>query len=145
MRPLTFLACLLLLAACQRKPATPEAHSAPRAPARPATAEEDAQALGPEIYDLIDQVMSYRSSHRGRAPRSLRELGVDALTPTTSRALTVHNGTPEVSVTFRNRSGHALSACRGTPIILEDATLRGSYTLSCDYAGGGSAPFTVSR
>lgn len=145
MRSLTFLACLLTLAACQRKSATPRAQSAPEAPTHSTTAKEDAQALGQEIYDLMDQAMSYSSAHHGRSAGSLRELGLDDLTPATSRTLTLRNGTPEVTVSYRNPTGHALSSCRGNPMILEDATIRGSYTLACDSTGGGSTSFTVQR
>jgi hypothetical protein len=145
MRSLILIACLLPLAACHRKPSATGGQSAAATAARPATAEQDAQVLGREIYDLIDRAMSYRSSHRGRAPKSLRELGLDQLTPRTARSLTQHAGLPEARVAFRDTTGHRLAACRGTQIILEDATVRGSYTLTCDYVEGGTAAFTVLR
>ncbi len=144
-RSLILFAGLLPLAGCQRKPPAEEARAPAAAQAHPATAAQDAQVLGREIYDLVDRAMSYRSSHRGQAPRSLRELGLDQLTPTTARTLTPRDGTPEVTVAFRDTTGHQLASCRGTPVILEDATVRGSYTLACEYAGGGTTTFTVPR
>ena len=144
MRTLTLIACLLLLPACHRTPKAAVAGSS-RAATKPATPEQEAQVLGHEIYDLVDRAMSYRSSHRGRFPRSLRELGMDELTRTTSRSLTLHGRSPEVTIAFRDTTGRRLASCLGTPAILEDATIRGSYTLTCTYVGGGATSFTVPR
>ncbi|MGH7656958.1 MAG: hypothetical protein ACREL6_01900, partial [Gemmatimonadales bacterium] len=101
--------------------------------------------LGQEIYDLIDRAMSYRTSHRGRSPGSLRELGIDELTPITSRSLEVVDGRPEVSVRFRETKGRTLLGCTGGSSILEEATIEGRFTLTCEDASGGRTKFQVSR
>lgn len=144
MRTLTLLACLLALSACHRSSRTPAGKSGVSS-AKPATPEQEAQVLGREIFDLVDRAMSYRSSHRGRFPSSLRELGMDQLTRTTSRSLTLRGHTPEVTVSFRDTTGRRVAACTGTPAMLEDAAVKGNYTLSCVYVGGGATAFTVPR
>jgi hypothetical protein len=102
--------------------------------------------LGREIYDLVDRAMSYRSSHRGRLPRNLRELGVDELTPTTSRELSVADNIPAVSVGFRSGSNHTVARCRGTSAALEEATLSGGrFSLICNLLAGGTTTLTAQR
>jgi hypothetical protein len=115
-------------------------------PAAVASMEEDAAALGREIYDLVDRAMAYRSSHRYRLPRNLRELGIDDLTPATSRSLTVSGTTPTVTVSFRSSAGHTLSSCRGTSAVLEEAALGGgSFSVICTLVAGGTATLTAQR
>ena len=53
----------------------------------------DAQQLGSEMFELIDRIADYRSSHEGRPPKSLRQLGVDSLTPNTIRRLAIQGRT----------------------------------------------------
>jgi hypothetical protein len=142
-----FVLVLLLAAACSREGKTPNRASAPDEPAgQSATPEEDAAILGRELYDLIDQAMSYKSAHRGRAPKSLRELGVDELTPGTQRTLTASGGDPSVTIEFRNLSGHALRSCRGTGTVLEEAAISaGDFSLICTTVSGGSTTVKARR
>ena len=101
-------------------------------------------ALGREIFDLVDRAMSYRSSHRGRLPRDLRELGIDALTAATSRSLTVAGKVPTVTVSFRSGTNHTLARCRGTNALLEEAALSGGqFSLICDLVAGGTTTLKV--
>jgi hypothetical protein len=111
-----------------------------------ATAEDDAAVLGREIYDLVDRAMSYRSAHRGRLPANLRELGIDELTPVTSRTLTVDGSVPVVTVGFRSAAGHTLANCRATSDALEEASLSGgAFSLTCNLAAGGTTTIKAQR
>ncbi len=146
--PATIPALLLvgLLVACGKdKPATPEARQQVRAEATKGDPEAEASVLGREIRDLVDRAMAYRSSHGGRSPRSLRELGIDELTHGTRRSLSVVDGMPRVTVAFRVTEGRLVESCSGNDRILEDATLSGTYTLDCTYVSGGNTTFTVAR
>lgn len=111
-----------------------------------APAEEDVAALGREIFDLVDRAMAYRSAHRGQLPRNLRELGIDELTSTTSRSLTVDGNIPTVTVSFRATNRHTVSGCRGTNAILEEATLAGgTFSLFCTLVAGGTTTLKAAR
>ena len=111
-----------------------------------ASSDEDVAVLGREIFDLIDRAMSYRSAHRGQLPRNLRELGIDDLTPTTSRTLTIADNVPTVTVAFRAPERHTVSSCRGTNAILEESSLGGgTFSLICTLAAGGSTTLKASR
>lgn len=102
--------------------------------------------LGREIFDLVDRAMSYRSSHRGRLPKNLRELGIDELTPTTSRSLTVAGTVPTVTVGFRSGENHTLANCRGTNALLEEASLSGGeFSLICNLVVGGTTTLKAQR
>lgn len=142
-RPL-FLA-VLILTGCSgqdRKPASnPE-----DAEITANTPEEEAGILGRELYSLIDQAMSYKSSHRGRLPRSLRDLGIDALTSSTSRTLTVSGDEPTVTVEFRNLESHSLRSCRGNSDVLEEAAIGGGdFSVICITTTGGSTTLRARR
>lgn len=139
-RPL--LLAMLLLAACsgKDKPAPAPIAAADSA----STPQTEAEVLGRELYSLVDQAMSYKSAHRGRLPRSLRELGVDELTRSTSRTLTVSGGEPVVQVDFRNLGVHVLRNCRATSSILEEAALSGGeFSVICTTVTGGSTTLKV--
>ncbi len=105
----------------------------------------DANALGQEIFELIDRTMDYVGSHRGRVPTSLRELGIDSLTPTTARHLTIQDKIPVVTVEYRRPDGHTLSACSGTHEVLEQSLLHGEFTLTCRWLSGGDDTLHVTR
>lgn len=138
----------ILLGACggSDQPARGAAGDADPGMTTSATAEEDAATLGREIYDLVDRAMAYRSAHRQQLPRSLRELGIDELTPATSRSLTVDNNVPTVTVTFRNTGGHTLSGCRGTNAVLEESALGGgSFSVVCTMVSGGTTTLRAQR
>jgi hypothetical protein len=110
------------------------------------TPEDEAGILGREIFDLVDRSMSYRSSHRGRLPKNLRELGIDELTPATSRTLTSTGNIPTVTVGFRNTAGRTLASCRGTNAILEEAALSGGeFSVICTLVQGGSTTLRALR
>ena len=70
----------ILLTACSSKEAREEAE-------RRKQAAVEAEMLGQEIFDLVDRTMAYQSSHSGRLPRRLRDVGIDSLTPATMRWL----------------------------------------------------------
>ncbi|HXE57294.1 MAG TPA: hypothetical protein VNK43_04780 [Gemmatimonadales bacterium] len=114
-------------------------------PAAPERAAADAERLGREVYDVVDRVMSYRTSHRGRLPRSLRELGLDSLTPATVRRLAQAAGRPSVTVAFRRPAERALAWCRGTDDVLDEATFEGGFTLVCADPAGAVDTFRVPR
>lgn len=140
------LLALLVTAGCTGKDYRAGSTTTDNPAGSTSTPEEDAAALGREVYQLVDQAMSYKSSHRGRAPRSLRELGLDALTPTTSRTLTLSGGEPSVLVEFRTITSHSLRSCRGTSAVLEEAALGGGdFTLMCVTSSGGSTTLRARR
>jgi hypothetical protein len=105
----------------------------------------DATALGQEIFELADRTMDYIGSHRGRVPGSLRDLGIDSLTPTTARYLTIIDKIPVITVEYRRSDGHQLSACSGTHEVLEQSILRGEFTLTCRWLSGAEDTVSVSR
>ena len=147
MRALCLVTAAVVLLGCDDsdKPTIREDTSA-ETETRSYTAEEDVAMLGREIYDLVDRAMSYRSAHRGRLPRNLRELGIDELTPTTARALSVHDNVPTVAVNFRSTTGHIVSGCQGTSRLLEESTLGGGeYSLQCTLVAGGNATLKAQR
>lgn len=102
------------------------------------SAEADATTLGREIYHLLDLAADYRGSHRGRLPRSLRDLGTDSLTSDIARSIRTTSGF-SASAAFRNPVGHAWVSCEGQLKVLEDAVLgAGRYTLTCVSSAGES-------
>lgn len=128
------------------KPSAGNTRASDPALATAATAPEDAATLGREIFDLVDRAMSYRSSHRGRLPNNLRELGIDELTPITSRGLTLDGAVPTVTVGFRSNAGHTLSTCRATSEALEEAALSGgAFSLICNLVAGGTTTLKAQR
>lgn len=106
---------------------------------------DDAMALGQEIFELADRTMDFVGSHRGRVPRSLRELGIDSLTPNTARHLTIVDKIPVITVEYRRPDGHQLSSCSGTHEVLEQSILRGEFTLTCRWLSGAEDTVNVSR
>jgi hypothetical protein len=107
-------------------------------------AQADAELLGREVLEIVDRVMSYRSSHQGKLPASLRQAGLDSLAPLFIRRLGRQGTDPLVMIVFRNAEGHVLSSCQGTNAVLEDQSLRGgSFDVSCTFLGDGSDSFTI--
>ncbi len=111
--------------------------------ARQSLSQKDADLLGQEIFDLVDQATGYQSSHSGRRPRSLRHMGVDSLTPTTARWIETQAGSLRVVVAFRRLSGHAVSSCSGDAGVLEQLTLEGAYRLRCALVDSAEIELTV--
>jgi hypothetical protein len=99
----------------------------------------DVQLLAGELFDLIDRVADYRSSHEGRPPRSFRQLGVDTLTPSTVRRLAVQGRTFLVTVAYR-RGDRQVLGCSAGEDALEQASLNeGRFSVSCDTRTGPEA------
>jgi hypothetical protein len=104
----------------------------------------DADALAREVLELVDRAVDYRGSHRGRPAGSLRQMGVDSLTPTTARVLVSVEREPVVSVSFRRSDARDIVACRGDSHILEEASLNGGrFTLMCTTRAGAQRPMQV--
>lgn len=134
----------LWLVSCGGDPSPRSRAEAVAPPADPAQA--DADALGHELYDIMDRVMAYRSSHRNRLPTSLRQAGLDSLTPMFVRRLTRQGSDPLVTIAFRRPEGHVLRSCTATSLVLESSMLHdGTFELRCELVAGGSGPFRVSR
>jgi hypothetical protein len=134
------------LAGCNSDQPGTRAGNSDAEPPASASAEADVAILGREVFDLVDRAMSYRSAHRGRLPRDLRELGIDALTPTTSRSLSVSGNVPTVTVGFRTTEGHVVRDCRGTNALLEESTLAGGqFSLICNLVAGGTTTLKAQR
>ena len=104
----------------------------------------DAETLGREVFDLVDRAVDYRGSHRGRPAASLRQMGVDSLTPATARVLVSVEREPVVTVSFRRGDSREVVACRGDSQILEEASLNGGrFTLMCTTKTGAQRPIQV--
>jgi hypothetical protein len=104
----------------------------------------DAETLGREVLELVDRAVDYRGSHRGRPAASLRQLGIDSLTPTTARQLINVNREPMVTVSFRKADGREITSCRGDSHILEESSINaGRYTLMCTSRSGAQRPIQV--
>ena len=97
----------------------------------------DAQLLGSEMFELIDRIADYRSSHEGRPPKSLRQLGVDSLSTSSIRRLAVQGRTFTVTVVYRRPEGRAVQSCSAGEDALEQAALNeGRFAVSCDTPSG---------
>jgi hypothetical protein len=115
---------------------TGSSSSHPRTPSDLSPDERDAQALGREIFDLVDRAVDYRGSHRGRPPATLKQMGVESLTTTTVRRIVNVAREPVVTVRFRQAGGREIVSCWGESKILEDASVNGRYTLMCTASSG---------
>jgi hypothetical protein len=108
------------------------------------TPQGNAQLLGRELAQIVDRVMAYRSSHRGQLPASLRQAGIDSLTPVFSRQFTRQGSDPLITIRFRDQTGRQVAACRGTNMVLEDAMLHaGRFDVTCELTDGGTQTFTI--
>ena len=104
----------------------------------------DAETLGREVLELVDRAIDYRGSHRGRPATSLRQLGIDSLTPTTARHLISVNREPVVTVSFRKTDDRQITSCRGDGNILEESSINaGRFTLMCTSRSGAQRPIQV--
>jgi len=110
----------------------------------PKRGQGDADALAREVFELVDRAVDYRGSHRGRPAGSLRQMGVDSLTPVTARVLVSVEREPVVTVSFRRTDARDIVACRGDSHILEEASLNGGrFTLMCTTRAGAQRPMQV--
>jgi hypothetical protein len=123
------------LTACGKGETATARATAPRTAAD--SAEVDATVLGREIYHLLDLASDYRGSHRGRLPRSLRDLGTDSLTSDIARSVNASGPQFMAGAAFRDTAGHFWVACTGQLKVLEDAVIgAGRYTLTCTSPSG---------
>lgn len=141
MGPWLALALALAGAGC----GTQERATSARAPASDLPPDrQDAEALGREVFELVDRAVDYRGSHRGRPARSLRQMGVDSLTPSTARHLISVEREPIVTVSYRKVEGREVTSCRGDSQILEEAALNGGrFTLMCTTRTGAQRPIQI--
>jgi hypothetical protein len=136
------LALVCMVAACGAESGRQDA--AQEAPSKLPPEQLDAETLGREVLDLVDRAVDYRGSHRGRPATSLRQMGVDSLTPTTARHLLNFNREPVVTVQFRKTDGRQITSCRGDSHILEEASINaGRFTLMCTSRSGAQRPVQV--
>ena len=92
----------------------------------------------------MDRVLAYRSSHFNSLPKDLPAAGIDSLTRTTIRRLSMSGSVPTVTVVFRNAAGHALKGCSGSSRVIEDSMLNGgAFDVQCTTAGGETQDFRV--
>ncbi len=132
------LALMCLVVACGDKQGSQTAAQQPRSDL------PDSEMLGREVLELVDRAVDYKGSHRGRPASSLRQMGVDSLTPTTARHLINVSREPVVTVQFRKVDGREIISCRGDSQILEEATVNGGrFTLMCTYSSGAQRPLQV--
>ena len=104
----------------------------------------DADALGQEVFELVDRAVDYRGSHRGRPAASFRQMGIDSLTPATVRRLVNLAREPVITVAFRKPEAREITSCRGDSQILEEATLNGGrFTVMCTTGSGVQRPMRV--
>jgi hypothetical protein len=140
-RSWAILALVWLVAACGSQEVKKDA---PPPPSDLPADQQDAQILGREVLDLVDRAVDYRGSHRGRPANSLRQLGVDSLTPTTARHLLNVNREPVITVEFRRTDGRQITSCRGDSNILEEASINaGRFTVMCASRSGAKRPVQV--
>jgi hypothetical protein len=144
-RRLALIALALAASACQRDKPSAAGRTDPAAvPADPAQA--DANELGRELFEIVDRVMAYRSSHRNRLPTSLRQVGLDSLTPMFVRRLSRQGSDPLVTIAFRRPEGRVLRSCAGTSMVLENSALHdGTFDVTCELVAGGVRPFEIGR
>jgi hypothetical protein len=136
------LTIVWLLAACGGDENRSAAQQEPRVSLPPDQA--DAETLAREVLELVDRAIDYRGSHRGRPAASLRQLGIDSLTPTTARHLFNVNREPVVTVSFRKGDGRQITSCRGDSHILEESSVNaGRFTLMCTSRSGAQRPIQV--
>jgi hypothetical protein len=108
------------------------------------TEQRDAETLGREIFDLVDRAMDYRGSHEGRPANTLRQMGVESLTPVVVRRVVNVQREPVVTVAFRQPAGREIVSCLGDKRIIEDAFVNGGrFTIMCTTKSGAQRPVEV--
>ena len=106
--------------------------------------QQDARALGLEIFDLIDRAMAYRASHQGRPATTLRQMGIESLTTHTVRRILNVQREPVVTVAYRRPDQREIVSCRGDSQILVEASLNaGRFTLMCTSRSGAQRPMEI--
>jgi hypothetical protein len=143
-RPISWLPALMLalaVAGCSDK-AGPKSRGA-QSPLSPD--QRDAEALGREIFDLVDRAVDYRGSHMGRPAANLPQMGVESLTTVTVRRVVNVQREPVITVAFRQTSGRDIISCLGDSKILEDKSLNGRFTIMCTASSGAQRPMEVGQ
>jgi hypothetical protein len=106
--------------------------------------QRDAEALGKEIFDLVDRAIDYRGSHRGRPAVTLKQMGIESLTTATVRRVVNLQQEPVITAAYRRTAGREIVSCRGDSHILEEAMLNaGRFTLMCTASSGDQRPMQV--
>jgi hypothetical protein len=105
--------------------------------------QRDAHILGREIFELVDRALDYRGSHRGRPAADFRQMGVESLTTLTVRRVVNVQREPLVTVAFRQTAGRQIVSCRGDGQILEEAAVKGRFTIMCTSSSGAQRPMEV--
>ncbi len=109
-------------------------------------AQQEATLLGREVFDLLDRLAAYAASNQRTYPATLREAGIDSLTPKVARRIDTRAPPPKGFAMFRNPLGHLLTSCRGTTDLLEESALNdGRFTVTCTDSSGRSSPYKVQR
>lgn len=138
--------CVLaaLVAACGKEPE--RRPSAPPPPPTGDVAEQEATQLGRDLFGLLDRLASYAASNQRKYPASLREAGIDSLTPKLARKIDTQAKPPVAYSMFRKPLGHTLTSCRGNTDLLEESALNeGQFTVTCTDSLGHSSPYRVRR
>ena len=106
--------------------------------------QQDARALGLEIFDLVDRAVAYRASHQGRPATTLRQMGIESLTTNTVRRLLNVQREPVVTVAYRRPDQREIVSCRGDSQILVEASVSGGrFTLMCTARSGAQRPMEI--
>ena len=106
--------------------------------------QRDAETLGREIFDLVDRAMDYKGSHEGRPANTLRQMGVESLTPVVVRRVINVQREPLVTVAFRKPAGREIVSCFGDNQIIEDAFVNsGRFTITCTTSSGAQRQMEV--
>ena len=97
----------------------------------------DAAFLGREIFELVDRAADYKGSHRGKPPRSFKQMGLDSLAGPVVRRITTVSDSSVVTVAYRQPRGRTVASCEANARILEEAALNeGRFTLVCTTPSG---------
>jgi hypothetical protein len=97
----------------------------------------DAAFLGRELFELVDRAADYKGSHRGKPPRSLKQMGLDSLAGPVVRRITTVSDSSVVTVAYRQPRGRTVASCEANARILEEAALNeGRFTLVCTTPSG---------
>jgi hypothetical protein len=106
--------------------------------------QQDARALGLEIFDLVDRAVAYRASHQGRPATTLRQMGIESLSTSTVRRMVNVQREPVVTVEYRQSAKREIVSCRGDSQILVEASLNGGrFTLMCTAGSGAQRPMEI--
>ena len=70
-------------------------------------------------------------------------MGVESLTTNTVRRVVNVQREPVVTVAFRKPAGREILSCRGDSQVLEQAALRGRFTIMCTSSSGAQRPMEV--